>query len=91
MTVIWVGIAAPRCQARPGGTDRPEEGARRRDTRLVAVTGADPHDECLDGMFAALIEGRRPRSAAHDNRWTVAMLDGALLSAKRGEKVQLPG
>jgi predicted dehydrogenase len=88
MTVLWDGIAGPRCQARPYGAD-PEEGAAVETPIPVADTAADPHDECLDEMFAALIEGRHPETDAHDNLWTVAMLDGALRSAESGEKVPL--
>lgn len=89
MTVLWDGIAAPRCQARPDGADRPEEAAAAETPNPVADPGPDPHDECLDEMSAALIGGRRPETDAYDNLWTVAMLDGALRSAESGEMVRL--
>ncbi|WP_028562446.1 Gfo/Idh/MocA family protein [Paenibacillus pinihumi] len=47
------------------------------------------HFGCLDEMFAALREGRRAETDCRDNRLSMAMVLGALASAKEGRKIRI--
>jgi predicted dehydrogenase len=49
--------------------------------------GREGHDACFDEMFDALIEGRKAETDSSDNLHSMAMVFGAIESAKRGEKV----
>lgn len=51
--------------------------------------GQEGHDGCLDEMFAALIEGRKAETDCSDNINSMAMVFGALESAKTGRKAIL--
>ncbi len=47
------------------------------------------HHGCLDEMFAALQEGRKAETDCRDNRLSMAMVLGALASAKEGRKLRI--
>jgi hypothetical protein len=68
-------------------TDDRALGRNRRPRYQARTDGADPYPERL----ATLTQARSPESGAYANRWTVAMLDGALRSAESGENVPLIG
>jgi predicted dehydrogenase len=89
LTVLWDSAGAPHCEARWSGGDRPHEGELVEMAVPCAPAARDPHDQCLDDMFEALLEGRRPETDCRENVWTVAMLDGALRSAATGAKISL--
>lgn len=52
-------------------------------------TGREGHNGCLDDMFAALQEGRKAETDCTDNIKSIAMVFGALESARTGKKVLL--
>jgi predicted dehydrogenase len=45
------------------------------------------HEGCLDEMFAALAEGRKPETDSSDNIYSMAMVLASLESARLGQKV----
>ena len=45
------------------------------------------HEGCLDEMFAALDEGRKPETDSSDNIYSMAMVLASLESARLGQKV----
>ncbi|MFB5265909.1 hypothetical protein ACE41H_03795 [Paenibacillus enshidis] len=47
------------------------------------------HHGCLDEMFQALEEGRPAETDSRDNRLSMAMVLGALESAKSGRRVAI--
>jgi len=49
--------------------------------------GKEGHEGCLDEMFSALVEGRKAETDCRDNIKSMAMVFGALESARRGAKV----
>jgi predicted dehydrogenase len=61
----------------------------RRVEAKAAWNGREGHDGCLDEMFAALEEGRPAETDCTDNIKSMAMVFGALESAKTGRKVML--
>lgn len=55
----------------------------------ITWTGQEGHPGCFDEMFAALNEDRPAETDCSDNIKSVAMVFGALQSAKEGRKVSL--
>ena len=51
--------------------------------------GREGHEGCLDEMFNALLQERKPETDCRDNIKSMAMVFGALESAKKGRKVML--
>lgn len=51
--------------------------------------GQEGHRGCLDEMFQALAEQRKPETDGTDNIKSMAMVYGALQSAREGRKVDL--
>jgi hypothetical protein len=47
------------------------------------------HGGCLNEMFAALKNGTKPGTDCEDNIKSVAMMFGAVESARRGEKIPI--
>jgi predicted dehydrogenase len=43
----------------------------------------------LDQFRDAVLSGRPPETSAHDNLWTIAMMDGAIRSAREGHPVAI--
>lgn len=64
------------------------EPTRRVDGSLPAMASTG-HAACIADVLACLREGRRPQTGCHDNLHTLAMVCGAIESAKRGEPVDL--
>ncbi|SDN73077.1 Predicted dehydrogenase [Paenibacillus sp. yr247] len=89
-TAMWDGIGAPYAKIVASGD---QDGKFIRDyTRVDADVnwpGRSGHAGCLDEMFAALQEGRRAETDCRDNIKSMAMVLGALESAKLGQKVDL--
>lgn len=88
-TALWDGTVAPTYEAVKAGT----EPAFRRETERFAAEpawqGREGHAGCLDEMFEALQEGRRAETDCRDNIRSLAMVYGALRSAKEGRKVAI--
>ena len=51
--------------------------------------GPTGHAGCLDEMFAALVQGRRPETDASDNLKSFAMVLAALASARERSRIEL--
>lgn len=51
--------------------------------------GREGHFGCLDEMFSALLENRKAETYCEDNIKSMAMVFGALESAKTGKKIEL--
>jgi len=88
-TIRWDGREAPRSQTveqeQPGQFLQP---AVERELPL-RWDGREGHAGCLDEMFASLREDRPAETDASDNIKSMAMVFGAIESARRGEKVSL--
>lgn len=91
-TVIWDGHGAPYAEV---VKETEQEGKFNRDHVRVEAElrwdGNTGHKGCLDEMFAALAEGRRAETDGRDNIYSMAMVLGALESARTGTKVDLRG
>lgn len=88
-TAIWDGKSDPYAEVvDPDG----EKGFVLKHKRVEAVydwEGSEGHFGCLDEMFAALVEGRKPETDCSDNIGSMAMVFGAIQSAREGRKVLL--
>lgn len=88
-TIRWDGTQNPVCQvvdeSQPVTFIRPHKDV------VIPVTwsGREGHWGCLDEMFASLDEERRADTDCTDNINSVAMVFGAIESAKTGQKVLL--
>ncbi|NLM78010.1 MAG: Gfo/Idh/MocA family oxidoreductase [Ruminococcaceae bacterium] len=84
-TMPWAEIAAPE----------PDQGVRTFLPELNRVDGADVwhgqerHAGCLDEMFNALLSGRPAETDGTDNRHSLAMVMGAIESARTGRRLSL--
>jgi len=89
-TAVWDGEHAPYAEIVGPG----EQAGKfmREPTRIEAAVnwpGRSGHGGCLDEMFAALHEGRRAETDCRDNIKSMAMVLGALESARSGRKIDL--
>lgn len=89
-TALWDGSGAPYAEIIAAGD---QAGKFIRDYARVESEvnwpGRSGHVGCLDEMFAALEEGRRAETDCRDNIKSMAMVLGAIDSAKLGQKVDL--
>jgi len=88
-TAMWSGNGAPYAEV---GVNPAQQGFLRDTVRVSASLewqGREGHHGALDEMFAALLGGRAPETVCTDNIKSVAMVFGALESARTGRKVQL--
>lgn len=89
-TAIWDGVGAPYAEIVEGGDQAGK--FLRTHTRVDADVnwpGQTGHAGCLDEMFAALQQGRPAETDCRDNIKSMAMVLGAIDSAKSGQKVDL--
>ncbi|MFD2327821.1 Gfo/Idh/MocA family protein [Cohnella sp. GCM10020058] len=91
-TAIWDGAGAPYAEVVAGGD---QEGKFIRGYERIEASfewqGRTGHHGCLDEMFASLAEGRRAETDCRDNVKSMAMVLGAIDSARTGVKVDLRG
>ncbi|THF74843.1 Gfo/Idh/MocA family protein [Cohnella fermenti] len=89
-TAIWDGASAPYAEVVKAGD---QEGKFIRDCERTDAalewSGRSGHHGCLDEMFAALTEGRRAETDGRDNIRSMAMVLGAIESARIGRKVRI--
>ncbi len=91
-TAVWDGHGQPYAEVLADG---PQEGKFIRDYVRIdpesdkAEGASTGHNGCLDEMFLALEQGRLAETDCRDNRYSMAMVLGALESAKTGQKVML--
>jgi len=88
-TAIWDGASVPYCEV-----VAPSDEARFiSDVKGIDATtswdGREGHFGCLDEMFSALSEGRSAETDCRDNLKSMAMVFGAIESAREGRKVQI--
>lgn len=89
-TAIWDGEGMPYAEVVAPGD---QEGKFVRD--YITVEGPEVkmkhtfHPGCLDEMFAALKQGRTAETDCRDNRYSMAMVFGALESARSGQKIHI--
>ncbi|MGG4036192.1 Gfo/Idh/MocA family oxidoreductase [Paenibacillus cisolokensis] len=87
-TAIWDGheqVFAERVRPNADGFIRETE----RIEAAIDWKGREGHAGCLDEMFAALEEGRPAETDCADNLQSIAMVFGALESARTGRKVHI--
>ena len=78
-TLCWDGDGQPRTELIGGG----EAGAP------VPYTGPEGHAGCLQEMFDAIAGGRPAETSYDDNIKSLAMVFGAIESARRGARVEI--
>ncbi|WP_284642319.1 Gfo/Idh/MocA family protein [Paenibacillus silviterrae] len=88
-TALWDGTAAPYAEVKDPDAAAGFSSKFRRVEAELEWKGSSGHAGCLDEMFAALQEGRKPETVCTDNLRSMAMVYGALESAKEGRKVSL--
>jgi predicted dehydrogenase len=88
-TAIWDGSSAPYKEVALPAEDSAFVYPHKREVAELTWSGKERHDGCLDEMFSALAEGRKPATVCTDNIKSVAMAYGAVRSAKEGRKVVL--
>ncbi|NLO82662.1 MAG: Gfo/Idh/MocA family oxidoreductase [Clostridiales bacterium] len=88
-TAIWDGINPPYCEVvLPGQEEKFIYDAERVESSYT-WDGREGHEGCLDEMFNALLQGRKAETDCTDNIKSMAMVFGALESAKKGQKIML--
>ncbi|MDF2960040.1 MAG: putative dehydrogenase [Paenibacillus sp.] len=89
-TAVWDGTNPPYCSV---VTEGQEPGTYMRDCERVNPSkewnGQEGHNGCFDDMFAALAEGRPAETDSSDNLKSMAMVFGAIKSARTGGKVRI--
>jgi len=89
-TAIWDGQAAPCTEViAPGDQSGKFHKEYIKEEVYVNKQGREGHTGCLDEMFNALREGRSAETDCRDNINSMAMVLGALESAKTGKKIDL--
>jgi len=88
-TAMWDGEHAPYAEV----ADADQEGKFLRECKRVEASldwkGRAGHAGCLDEMFSSLAEGRPAETSGSDNIHSMAMVLGAIESAKTGRKVRM--
>ncbi len=88
-TACWDGEGEPYCEiALPSGENHSIRKTRKVKAEYV-WNGRDGHFGCLDEMFASLLEDRKAETDCTDNIKSIAMVYGAIQSAKEGRKISL--
>ncbi len=88
-TALWDGHNPPACEVI---IPPEEEGFMRQFKKLEAEfswDGPEGHEGCLNEMFDALTLGRKAETDCTDNIKSMAMVFGAIQSAKEGRKVAI--
>ncbi|CAM3637153.1 Gfo/Idh/MocA family protein [Marinicrinis lubricantis] len=89
-TAVWDGLNVPYAEIVAAGD---QEGKFIREFERVEAPltwqGRSGHEGCLDEMFAALDKGRPAETDCRDNIKSMAMVHGAIDSAKAGRKIDL--
>ncbi|MNO22769.1 1,5-anhydro-D-fructose reductase [compost metagenome] len=89
---VWDGTGMPYAEK---VADAEPAGKFIRDYERVEGKAADLketfHHGCLEEMFQALAERRPAETDCRDNRYSMAMVFGALESARTGRKIELSG
>jgi predicted dehydrogenase len=88
-SVRWDGASPPTCEV--VDESKPDEFLRQAKIVNVPITwdGREGHWGCLDEMFASLEQDRQAETDCSDNFNSMAMVFGAIQSARSGKKVLL--
>jgi predicted dehydrogenase len=89
-SILWDGKSMPWAEVPQPATG--QDGARFlpelvRIDGLEAWNGQEGHAGCLDALFDALLAGRPAETDGADNRHSLAMVMGAIESARTGQRV----
>ena len=88
-TGLWYGINTPYAEVVDEEKETGFINPYKRVDASLTWQGREGHEGCLDEMFNALIQGRKAETDCRDNINSMAMVFGALESAKTGRKVIL--
>jgi len=86
-TAIWDGNNAPYYEVEVPSEKYTFYSQVKRIEPEMTWNGKEAHEGCLDEMFSALIENRTAETDCKDNIKSMAMVFGALESARKGRKV----
>jgi predicted dehydrogenase len=89
-TAIWDGQGEPWAEVVDQAGEPTFLRAAVRVEAPPAPEGAAGHAGCLDAMLDALDQGTPAETEASDNIWSMAMVFGAIESARTGRRVELP-
>lgn len=88
-TAIWDGINPPYCEVVAENNTEQFIYETKRVEATYSWNGREGHFGCLDEMFSALLEGRKAETDCTDNIKSMAMVFGALESARKGKKIMI--
>ena len=88
-TAIWDGTHVPYAEIVDEEKEAGFLNQYKRVNPSMTWQGREGHEGCLDEMFDALIQGRKAETDCSDNINSMAMVFGALESAKTGRKINL--
>lgn len=86
-TAIWDGQKAPYYDVVIPSAEYKFLNEFKRIEKEILWREREGHAGCLDEMFSALIEGRKPETNCCDNIKSMAMVYASIESAKKGEKI----
>ncbi|HBQ63424.1 MAG TPA: oxidoreductase [Clostridiales bacterium] len=89
-TALWNGRDVPVSEilkTMEGDAPGQEKRAPLRKTAVVPQGIPTGHPACLEEMFSSLLAGREPQTSCYDNYNSIAMVFGAIESARTGQKV----
>jgi len=88
-TILWDGSSPPRGER----VENPEDGGFIKKMTPLSIPkewiGNEGHKGCIGEMFSALSEKRKAETDAADNIKSMAMVFGAIESARTGKKIKL--
>jgi len=88
-TAVWDGTSPPYCEVVAPSDKLQFLNDYERVEAPITWSGREGHFGCLDEMFTALLEGRKAETDCTDNIKSMAMVFGALESAKKQKRVVL--
>jgi predicted dehydrogenase len=88
-TAMWNGLEMPYYEQIIPATDPNFIDEFKRVDSTFEWSGREGHIGCMDEMFAALLEDRKAETDCLDNIKSMAMVFGAIESAKKGKKVSI--
>jgi predicted dehydrogenase len=88
-TAVWDGSSDPFCEVAVPSEKQAFINSFERSAFSARTTGREKHFGCLDEMFAALSGGRKAETDCTDNIKSMAMVFGAVQSAREGRKIIL--
>ena len=90
-TAIWDGENVPSAEVVIPSDEAKFLNDFRRIEADISWKGREGHFGCLDEMFSALLEGRKAETDCTDNIKSMAMVFGAIESARERRKVHIQG